>query len=76
MNCFINPLWGALVGGKLFTVYRMFPILFCNKGGLGPPDPAHFFAEYFFVKFPIVNPLLKSVSCVPPLGWGPFSENP
>ena len=29
-----------------------------------------------FINFPLVNPLLKSVSCVPPPRGGPFSENP
>ena len=27
-------------------------------------------------KIPLVNPILKSVSCVPPPGWGRFNENP
>ena len=29
-----------------------------------------------FVEIPLVNPLFKSVSCVPPLWWGLFNENP
>ena len=46
-----------------------------HKGVWVPLTPP-FLRRRFFVKNPLVNPLLKSVSCVPPLGWGPFNENP
>ena len=51
-------------------------VVFCegadciNNKRVWVPLTPPFLRRIFFVKIPLVNPLLKSVSCVPPLGGG------
>ena len=58
-----------------FSYISVYSDMFSYKWS-GSPWPPPFLRRIFFVKIPLVNPLFKSVSCVPPPGWGPFSENP
>ena len=45
-------------------------------GSLGPPDPTPFLRQRFFRNLSFNKSIKKSSTCVPPLCWGRFNENP